>query len=174
MNNNLVNRWLEVTKDLLKENPELKNTTLQQLIDASHVLKVKTPKKVDHIGIAVRSIEKTLPLYLENLKLELLAIEEVPSQRVRVAFLKIGESKLELLEPMSEDSSIAKFIENRGEGVHHVALAVDDINERLSELKEKGLRLINEEPVQGAAGALVGFVHPKATHGVLFEYCEKK
>nr|WP_241657841.1 methylmalonyl-CoA epimerase [Anaerobacillus alkaliphilus] len=132
------------------------------------------PKKVDHIGIAVKSIDETLPFYLNHLKLELLGIEEVSTQKVRVAFLKIGESKLELLEPMSEESPIANYIAKRGEGLHHVALAVDNIELRLNELKEQGVRLIHEQPVKGAANASVAFLHPKSAHGVLYEYCEKK
>ncbi|OIJ16305.1 methylmalonyl-CoA epimerase [Anaerobacillus arseniciselenatis] len=132
------------------------------------------PKKIDHIGIAVKSIDETLPFYVESLKLELKGIEEVATQKVRVAFLSIGEAKIELLEPISDDSPIAQFIEKKGEGIHHVALAVDNIKERLNELKENGVRLIHESPVPGAANALVAFLHPKAAQGVLYEFCEKK
>jgi methylmalonyl-CoA/ethylmalonyl-CoA epimerase len=131
-------------------------------------------KKIDHIGIAVHSIEKALPFYTEVLKLPLLGIEEVESEKVRVAFLKIGESKLELLEPTSAESAIAQFLEKRGEGIHHVALAVDSIQDRITDMKEKGIRMINEQPKQGAGGAMVAFMHPKSTGGILFEYCEKK
>lgn len=170
----LITRWLEVTNELLKTNPEWAEQTLQQLLQTVKKEKVITPKKIDHIGIAVRSINVTLPFYVEQLKLELLGIEEVVSQKVRVAFLKVGESKLELLEPLSDDSPIGQFIEKRGEGIHHVALGVDDIEVRLQELKENGVRLIHETPVRGAAEALVAFLHPKSAHGVLYEYCEKK
>ncbi|MBA4538212.1 methylmalonyl-CoA epimerase [Bacillus aquiflavi] len=131
-------------------------------------------KKIDHIGIAVKSIEQTLPYYTEVLKLQLLAIEEVESEKVKIAFLKIGESKLELLEPIASDSPIRKFIEKRGEGIHHIALGVDSIEERIAELKQKGIRMIQDEPKQGAGGALVAFMHPKSTGGVLYEICEKK
>jgi len=131
-------------------------------------------KKVDHIGIAVKSLDKTLPFYTEVLQLPLLGIEEVVSEKVRVAFLKAGETKLELLEPLNEESAIAKYIENRGEGIHHVALGVDSIEERIREIKEKGIRMINEEPKTGAGGALVAFMHPKSTEGILYELCEKK
>lgn len=131
-------------------------------------------KKIDHIGIAVHSIEKALPFYTKNLNLTLLGIEEVESEKVKIAFIKIGESKLELLEPLSNDSPIATFLEKRGEGIHHVALAVDSIQERIDEIKEKGIRMINETPKPGAGGAMVAFMHPKSTGGVLFEYCEKK
>lgn len=170
----LVNRWTEVTQELLKEHPEWKDQTLEQVLENATKEKMTAPKKIDHIGIAVRSIDEVLPFYLKSLKLELKGIEEVPTQKVRVAFLKLGESKLELLEPLSEDSPIAQFIDKRGEGIHHVALAVDNIEERLNELKNNGVRLIHESPVPGAAGALVAFLHPKSTSGVLYEFCEKK
>lgn len=131
-------------------------------------------KKVDHIGIAVKSLEDTLSFYTEVLKLPLLAIEEVQSQQVKVAFLQAGETKLELLEPMSADSTIAKFIEKRGEGIHHVALGVESIEERIAEMKEQGIRMIDEAPRPGAGGADIAFMHPKSAHGVLVELCEKK
>ncbi|MFD2445976.1 methylmalonyl-CoA epimerase [Bacillus sp. CGMCC 1.16607] len=131
-------------------------------------------KKIDHIGIAVHSIEKALPFYTEILNLSLQGIEEVESEKVKVAFLKIGESKLELLEPTTSESAIAQFLAKRGEGIHHVALAVDSIQERINDIKEKGIRMINETPKQGAGGAMVAFMHPKSTGGVLIEYCEKR
>ncbi|MDE3839508.1 methylmalonyl-CoA epimerase [Bacillus methanolicus] len=131
-------------------------------------------KKVDHIGIAVKSLDKTLPFYTEVLRLELLGIEEVESEKVKVAFLKAGETKLELLEPTAEDSPIAKFIEKRGEGIHHVALGVESIQERINEMKSKGIAMIQDKPKTGAGGALVAFMHPKSTGGVLYEFCEKK
>ncbi|WP_027407711.1 methylmalonyl-CoA epimerase [Anoxybacteroides tepidamans] len=130
-------------------------------------------KKIDHIGIAVSSIEKALPFYVDILQLELLGIEEVESEKVKVAFLKIGESKIELLEPTAPDSAVAKFIEKRGEGIHHVALGVDDIQARIDELKTKGIRMLNDTPKTGAGGALVAFMHPKSAQGVLYELCEK-
>lgn len=131
-------------------------------------------KKVDHVGIAVKSLEKALPFYVDVLQLPFLGIEEVESEKVKVAFLKAGETKIELLEPTSPESAIAKFIEKRGEGIHHVALGVDDIQERINELKEKGIRMIQETPKLGAGGALVAFMHPKSTEGVLYELCERK
>lgn len=131
-------------------------------------------KKVDHIGIAVKSLDKTLPFYTEVLRLELLGIEEVESEKVKVAFLKAGETKLELLEPTAEDGPIAKFIEKRGEGIHHVALGVESIQERINEMKSKGIAMIQDKPKTGAGGALVAFMHPKSTGGVLYEFCEKK
>ena len=131
-------------------------------------------KKVDHIGIAVNSLENALPFYTDVLKLPLLKIEIVESQKVKVAFLLAGETKLELLEPTSKESTIAKFIEKRGEGIHHVALGVTSIEERIIELKEKGIRMIDEEPRPGAGGAHIAFMHPKSSSGVLYELCEKK
>ncbi|WP_017755694.1 methylmalonyl-CoA epimerase [Calidifontibacillus oryziterrae] len=130
-------------------------------------------KKIDHIGIAVKSLEASLPLYTEGLKLNLLGIEEVESEGVKVAFLKVGESKIELLEPLHGESPIAKFIEKKGEGIHHIALGVDNIEDRIKQIKENGLEMINNEPKQGAAGAKVAFLHPKSTGRVLYELCEK-
>ena len=131
-------------------------------------------KKVDHIGIAVKSLERSLPFYTEILQLPLLGMEEITSEKVKVAFLQAGETKLELLEPTSIDSPIAKFIEKRGEGIHHVALGVHSIEERISEIKDKGLRMIHDVPKPGAGGANVAFIHPKSTGGVLYEFCEKR
>ncbi|MBD7983218.1 methylmalonyl-CoA epimerase [Sporosarcina sp. Sa2YVA2] len=130
-------------------------------------------KKVDHIGIAVKDIESALPYYIETLSLTLLGIEEVESQKVKVAFIDAGNIKLELLEPTNEDSPVAKFIEKRGEGIHHVAFGVTDIRSRMAELKEKGVRLLQDEPKPGAGGAQVAFMHPKSSYGVLYELCDK-
>lgn len=134
----------------------------------------KSPNKIDHIGIAVSSIEEVLPFYVGSLKLRLLGIEEVPAQGVKVAFLGVGESKIELLEPLSNESPIAKFIEKRGEGLHHVALGVTDIRKRIKDIQENGVEMINHEPVSGAGGAQVAFLHPRSARGVLFEFCEKE
>jgi methylmalonyl-CoA/ethylmalonyl-CoA epimerase len=131
-------------------------------------------KKIDHIGIAVKSIEESLPFYIDTLKLSLEGMEEVESEKVKVAFIRIGESKIELLEPTSEDSPIAGFIQKRGEGIHHIALGVSSIEERIKEIKEKGIRMIHEQPKPGAGGAMIAFMHPKSTGGVLFELCEKQ
>ncbi|MBB4825658.1 methylmalonyl-CoA/ethylmalonyl-CoA epimerase [Sporosarcina luteola] len=130
-------------------------------------------KKVDHIGIAVRSMEEALDYYIHTVGLELLGIEEVPSQQVKVAFLDAGNIKLELLEPTNEDSAVAKFISKRGEGIHHVAFGVSDIRSRMAELKEKGVQLLSENPKPGAGGAEVAFLHPKSSFGVLYELCDK-
>lgn len=130
-------------------------------------------KKVDHIGVAVKSLKQALPFYTEVLHLPLLGIEEVESERVKVAFLKAGESKIELIEPTSPESPIARHIEKRGEGIHHIALGVDSIQERIAEIKEKGIAMINDLPKRGAGNAQVAFMHPKSTGSVLFELCEK-
>jgi methylmalonyl-CoA/ethylmalonyl-CoA epimerase len=131
-------------------------------------------KKIDHIGIAVTSIESTLSFYTDVLKLELLGLEEVSSEGVRVAFLKIGESKIELLEPLHDESPIAKFIAKKGEGIHHVALGVNSIEERIAQIKEQGIEMIHDAPKSGAGGAQIAFMHPKSTNGALYELCEKK
>lgn len=131
-------------------------------------------KKIDHIGVAVKSIDEALPFYTDQLKLQLQGIEEVESEGVRVAFLKVGESKIELLEPLHSESAIAKYIEKKGEGIHHVALGVDSIEERIKEIKAHGIRMIHDEPKDGAGGARIAFMHPKSTGSVLYELCEKK
>jgi len=129
--------------------------------------------KIEHIGIAVKSIEESLKYYEGILGLKCYAVEEVKEQRVKTAFLKIGETKIELLEATSDDSPIAKFIEKRGEGVQHIAFAVNGIENILAEVKEKGIRLIDEKPRKGAEGLEIAFLHPKSTGGVLTEFCEK-
>lgn len=129
--------------------------------------------KVDHIGIAVKNLDETIPYYTENLGLNLLKIEEVASESVRVAFIDAGNVKLELLEPMSEQSAIHSFIEKKGEGIHHIAFGVEGIEERMNELREKGIRILNEQPKIGAGGAQVAFLHPKSSYGVLYELCDK-
>lgn len=130
-------------------------------------------KKVDHIGIAVKNLDETIPYYTETLGLSVLKIEEVASESVRVAFIDAGNVKLELLEPMSSQSAIHSFIEKKGEGIHHIAFGVEGIEERMKELREKGIRILNEQPKIGAGGALVAFLHPKSSFGVLYELCDK-
>jgi methylmalonyl-CoA epimerase len=131
-------------------------------------------EKVDHIGIAVQSLNESLSFYRDALGLSVEETEEVPSQKVRVAMLPVGETNIELLEPTSPDSPIAKFMEKKAPGIHHIALAVDDIESVLSGLKQKGVRLINEEPLEGAGGKRIAFVHPAATGGLLLELCQEK
>ena len=130
-------------------------------------------KKVDHIGIAVSSIENVLPFYNDTLGLKLVKIEHVESQGVKVAFLDGGNIKLELLEPLHTQSPISTFIEKKGEGIHHIAFGVEGIEERIHELQTKGVKMINETPKPGAGGAEVAFLHPKSSHGVLYELCDK-
>lgn len=130
------------------------------------------PKKIAHIGIAVESIESSLRFYIDSLGLELEGIEEVESEGVKVAFIKIGETRFELLEPLHNDSAIKKFLDKKGEGLHHIALEVDDIHARLEQLKENGVPLINEEPKQGAHNSQIAFIHPKAASKVLYELCQ--
>lgn len=125
--------------------------------------------KVDHIGIATRQIDEALALWRDALGLEIGFTEEVTEQGVRVAMLPIGESHIELLEPLSETSPVGKFLEKRGPGIHHVAVSVADIRAVLAKLKEKGARLIDETPRMGARGCLVAFVHPSSANGVLLE-----
>jgi methylmalonyl-CoA/ethylmalonyl-CoA epimerase len=124
---------------------------------------------LDHVGIAVGDLAQALAFYRDALGLEVEPPEEVASQRVRAHFVPVGEAALELLEPTAPDSPIAKFIEKRGPGVHHITLRVDDISEALARLKARGVRLIDESPRAGAEGALIAFVHPASTHGVLVE-----
>jgi len=124
---------------------------------------------LDHVGIAVGDLAQALAFYRDALGLEVQAAEEVPSQRVRAHFVPVGEATLELLEPTAPDSPIAKFVAKRGPGIHHLTLRVDDIHEALARLSARGLRLIDEQPRPGADGALIAFVHPASTHGVLVE-----
>src|SRR6202171_1469448 len=125
--------------------------------------------KVDHIGIATRQIDEALGLWRDALGLQVDFTEEVTEQGVRVAMLPIGETHIELLEPLSEDSPVGKFLQKRGPGIHHIAISVTNILEALSDLKAKGARLIDETPRVGANGCLVAFIHPSATNGVLLE-----
>jgi len=124
---------------------------------------------LDHIGIAVKDLPAALAFYRDALGLEIDAPEEVTSQRVRAHFVPVGESKLELLEATAPDSPIAKYVEKRGPGLHHITLRVEDIHAALAELKARGAKLVDEQPRPGAEGALVAFIHPAATHGVLVE-----
>ena len=128
--------------------------------------------KLDHIGIATRQIDQAMGLWRDTLGLALDHTEEVPEQGVRVGMLAIGETHVELLEPLNEDSPVGRFLDKRGPGIHHIAIRVDDIRAELNKLKTKGARLIDEEPRIGAGGCLVAFVHPASTGGVLLELVE--
>ena len=127
---------------------------------------------IEHLGIAVKSIEEALPYYEEVLGLKCYSVEEVADQKVKTAFFKVGQTKIELLEPTSEDSTIAKFIEKRGVGIHHIAFAVDGVADALAEVESKGVRLIDKAPRKGAEGLNIAFLHPKSTCSVLTELCE--
>ena len=126
---------------------------------------------IEHLGIAVKSIEAHLPYYESVLGLKCYNIEVVEDQRVRTAFFQVGQTKIELLEPIGEDSTIAKFIEKRGEGVHHIAFAVPSVQAALDEAESKGIQLIDKAPRKGAEGLQIAFLHPKSTGGVLTEFC---
>lgn len=129
-------------------------------------------QKIDHLGIAVRSLDEAVPYYEKALGLKCEHREEVPSQKVRTAFFTVGEVHIELLEPTSPESPIAKFLEkNPAGGVHHIAFGVDKIDEQLKQASSEGVKLIHEKPFEGAANKLVAFLHPKSTFGVLTEFC---
>jgi len=130
-------------------------------------------QKIDHLGIAVKSVKEALKIYQDALGLMPSGVEVVEDQKVKVAFVPIGESKIELLESTSPDGAIAKFIEKKGEGIQHIALRVENIEKALESLKQRGLRLIDEQPRLGAGGAKIAFIHPKDTKGVLIELCER-
>ncbi|MEO0055360.1 MAG: hypothetical protein RLZZ50_1307 [Verrucomicrobiota bacterium] len=130
--------------------------------------------RIDHLGIAVRSIDAALPYYEKALGLKCGHREEVASQQVRTAFLDVGEVHLELLEPTSPESPVAKFIEKNGEGIHHIAFATTNIAGQLGQAAGAGVQLIHEKPFEGAGGKRVAFLHPKSTFGVLTELCAPK
>ena len=127
---------------------------------------------IEHIGIAVKSIEEQLPYYEGVLGLKCYNIETVEDQKVKTAFFMIGQTKIELLEPTCEESTVAKFIEKRGEGIHHIAFATKNLSESLREIETKGVRLIDTQPRAGAEGLNIAFLHPKSTGSVLTELCE--
>jgi len=129
--------------------------------------------KIDHLGIAVRSISDSLRFYCEALGFELSGTEEVTDQGVRVALLPVGESRIELLEPFAEDTPVGRFIARRGEGLHHICYEVDDLASKLADLRSRGVRLLEGYPRRGAEGKLVAFLHPSSAHGVLVELVEK-
>ena len=129
--------------------------------------------KLDHIGIAVESIEKA-KIFYEEMGLSIRALEEVPEQKVRVAVFPVGESRIELLETLDPEGPVGKFLAKKGQGLHHIAMKVDDIRAAIAKLKEKGIEMIDREPRRGAEGCLIAFVHPRSTGGVLLELTEKK
>lgn len=132
------------------------------------------PTHIEHLGIAVKNLEESIRYYEEVLGLTCYAIEEVADQKVKTAFFRVGDTKIELLESTAPDGPIGKFIEKRGEGIHHIAFAVSNIEEALADVKANGVQLIDEKPRQGAEGLHIAFLHPKSTYGVLTELCEDK
>lgn len=131
-------------------------------------------KKIDHLGMAVHSIDKARLFYEEVLGLVCEHTEEVPSQQVKTAFFTVGDTHIELLEPTSETSPVAEFLKKKGEGIHHIAYSTDDIEDQLAQAKANGCTLIHETPIQGAGGKRIAFLHPKSSHGVLTELCSKE
>lgn len=129
---------------------------------------------IEHIGIAVKNLENAIKYYEDTLGLVCYAMEEVVDQKVKTAFFKLGQTKIELLESTDPDGPIAKFIDKRGEGIHHVAFAVNNLEKSLEEAKARGVRLIDSKPRKGAEGLDIAFLHPKSTFGVLTEFCEHK
>lgn len=136
-------------------------------------LNIPAMQKIEHIGIAVKSLEASIPVYEALLNASCYKTEEVASEKVRTAFFATGENKIELLESMDPDGVIARFIEKKGEGIHHIAFAVDDILAEMQRLRAAGFDLLNPEPKPGADNKLVCFLHPKGTHGVLVELCQE-
>jgi len=132
------------------------------------------PSHIEHIGIAVKNLEESIKYYEDILGFKCYSIEEVKEQKVKTAFFLVGQTKIELLESTDPEGSIGKFIEKKGEGVHHIAFAVKGLENALTEIETKGVRLIDKTPRKGAEGLDIAFLHPKSTHGVLTELCEKK
>ena len=128
--------------------------------------------KIDHIGIAVKNVQDALSQYEKILHISNVPTEEVPSEKVRIAMIPVGETRIEFLEPLSEDSAIAKFIAEKGEGIHHIAFAVEDIKGDIGRLSEAGLRVLYPEPRPGSHGKMITFIHPKSAKGVLLELCQ--
>ena len=131
------------------------------------------PTHIEHIGIAVKDLQEAIPFYEKTFGLKCYAVEEVKEQKVKTAFFKVGQTKIELLESTEPDGPIGKFIEKKGPGVHHIAFAVNDLQERLNELEQKDVQLIDKSPRKGAEGLNIAFLHPKSTFGVLTELCEQ-
>lgn len=132
------------------------------------------PTHIEHIGIAVNNLNESIRFYEDVLGFQCYAVEEVEDQKVRTAFFMVGQTKIELLESTDPEGPIGKFIEKRGEGVHHLAFAVDGLENALAQMEEKGIRLIDKQPRKGAEGLHIAFLHPKSTGGVLTELCENK
>ncbi len=132
------------------------------------------PTHIEHIGIAVNSLDEAIPFYEKVLGLECYAVEEVKDQKVKTAFFLVGQTKIELLESTDPEGPIGKFVEKKGQGIHHIAFAQPDVAKSLTEAEENGVRLIDQKPRKGAEGLDIGFLHPKSTFGVLMEFCGKE
>ncbi len=132
------------------------------------------PTHIEHIGIAVKSLDEAIPFYEKVLGLKCYAIEEVEDQKVKTAFFKVGETKIELLESTDPEGPIGKFIEKKGQGIHHIAFAQENVNKALKQAEENGVQLIDKSSRKGAEGLNIGFLHPKSTFGVLMEFCGRE
>ena len=132
------------------------------------------PTHIEHIGIAVKNLEESISFYENVLGLKCYAVEEVKDQKVRTAFFMVGQTKIEVLESTDPEGPVGKFIEKKGEGLHHLAFAMEDVGKALSEAESKDVRLIDKVPRKGAEGLSIGFLHPKSTNGVLMEFCGKE
>jgi len=132
------------------------------------------PTHIEHIGIAVKSLDDAIPFYEKVLGLECYAIEEVKDQKVKTAFFMVGQTKIELLESTDPEGPVGKYIEKKGEGIHHIAFAQPDVTNALTEAEQNGVRLIDQKPRKGAEGLDIGFLHPRSTFGVLMEFCGKE
>jgi len=137
------------------------------------VWRKKMIKGIDHVGMAVNDLNEALAIYEKALGLKHERVTVVESQKLKVAFLQVGESRIELLEPLSKESTVANFLEKRGEGIHHIALRVDGLEDMLKKLQNQGVTLIDQKPRPGAEGGMIAFVHPKSLKGVLLELCER-
>ncbi len=144
--------------------PEIQHISIHRNMKATHI---------EHLGIAVANLEESIKYYEQVLGFKCYSIEEVKDQKVKTAFFKVGQTKIELLESTSPDGPIGKFLEKKGEGIHHIAFAVEGLQESLNELQVKGVKLIDETPRAGAEGLNIAFLHPKSTYGVLTELCEE-
>jgi len=131
------------------------------------------PTHIEHLGIAVKSLEESIPWFENLLGTKCYAVEEVRDQKVRTAFFKVGQTKIELLESTDAEGPIGKFLEKKGEGIHHLAFAFEDAGQALKSAEDKGIALIDKVPRKGAEGMNIGFLHPKSTHGILMEFCSK-
>lgn len=161
-----------IRKKLGKNSPSVMKLGLKPAF--LHSYNVSAMNRIEHIGIAVQDLEKSTSLYAQLLGVECYKTELVATENVETAFFKLGESKIELVASTTQESAIAKFIAKKGEGIHHIAFAVDDIYAEMERLKQQGFVLLSDEPKKGADNKLICFVHPKAANGVLIELCQER